>query len=102
MSALTHAIAEIKDLANKAGVSTDQFISAASVLDAREQEINAARRASPENRQGIDSYLETINGAINPDLAASEICRHAGVPFNRGTSQYATRAKQRLIAHMTK
>jgi hypothetical protein len=98
MSTLTHAIAEIKDLAVKAQISVDQFINAAVVLDTREQEINASRRASPESREAIEAYLKTIDGAINPDITAGDICMHAGVPKNRGTSQYATRAKQRLLA----
>ena len=53
MSTLTHAIAEIKELADKAQVSIDAFMNAVVVLDAREQEINASRRSSPESL-GID------------------------------------------------
>ena len=100
MSSLTHAIAEIRDLAAKAQISTDMFISAVVVLEAREQEINASRRSSADSRKAIDDYLETIDGAINPDLPSSDICTHAGVTINRGNSQYANRAKQRLLADM--
>lgn len=100
MSELTHAIAEIKDLAVKAQISVDQFINAAVVLDERQTEINNSRRASPADREAIDAYLKTVDGAINPDLSASDILTHAGVPMKRGTSQYATRAKQRLLADM--
>ena len=100
MSTLTHAIAEIKDLAVKAGVSNDQFINSIVVMEARQEEINASRRASPDDRAAIDAYLKNIDGALNPDLSASDILMHAGVPKKRGTAQYATRAKQRLLADL--
>lgn len=102
MSSLTHAIAEIKDLAAKAQLSTDQFVSAAAVLDAREEEIKASNRALPDERQTLDAWFKNIDGAINPDLSAGDICTQAGVRINRGTSNYATRAKQRLLADLRK
>jgi hypothetical protein len=100
MSSLVASIAEVKDLAVKAQLSVDQFANAAVVLNERQQQIDASRRASPDDREAIDAYLKTIDGAINPDLSASEILMHAGVPKKQGTSQYATRAKQRLLADM--
>jgi hypothetical protein len=100
MSSLIASIAEVKELAVKAQLSVEQIANAAVVLNDRQNEIDASRRALPNDRAGIDAYLKTIDGAINPDLSASDICLNAGVRFNRGTSQYATRAKQRLLADM--
>lgn len=97
MASLTSTIAEIKDLATKAKLSTDQFINAATVLNERQTELDNSRRASPDDKAAIDAYLAQVNGELNSDMPIGDILASAGVSKKQGTSNYARAQVKKLL-----
>ena len=88
---------EMVQLADKAKQPVDQFIRTAQVIEAHAARLDQERRASPDSREAISAYLNSLNGELNLDLSRSEICAHAGVSFNQGNSGFARREIIRIL-----
>ena len=94
---LVQAFAEARKLAVKAETPIEQFMKTAEVIADRQAELDAANRSTDEERATIHAYMAGLNGAINSDMKASDICISAGVRTNRGTAQFAAKEKKRLL-----
>jgi hypothetical protein len=97
MATLVEAFAEARKLAVKAETPIEQFMKTAEVIADRQAELDAANRSTDDERTTLHAYMEGLNGNINPEMTAGDICLSAGVRKNRGTAQFAAREKKRLL-----
>jgi hypothetical protein len=99
MSDFSRFAMELEELAAQTKVPPQQILTVAAALEKREERVLESRRATADDRAKIDAYLGTLNGAVSDDLPISDILTGAQVAKKQGTSQYAVRAKQKMIAH---
>jgi hypothetical protein len=101
MSQLTEAAVVLREMAAKAKATIEQTVIILAENEARESAILESRRASDDERAKINGFIQTLNGELK-DISPSEIVTRAGVTKKQGTSAYARRQVQLLIADRSK
>lgn len=97
----TSVMAEIAELADKAGLPVDKFCKAATVLEEKQAALDKARQSQPEEKELIYKAIEEMDGHLSVDTPVSDILARAGVRSVQGTRSVATRGvKQYLLTHV--
>jgi len=95
--ALRCTIPEMREMAKKSGLSTDQYMDAISIYEEYQEKAHSERSANLDDKVLIDNYLNSLNGALSEDLSAAEMLVAANVRHNQGTSAYVRRGVKKLL-----
>jgi len=91
------ALMKADTLSKKAGVPLDKYIASIIEHEKDKRELEASRKADPEEKAKVDAYLLSLNGNLSEDLTPSDICAAANVRQIQGTRSYARFHVKRLL-----